>query len=62
MNSPRCTVPCSPRKSRIWVLAISTAIPFVKPMTTGRGMNRIALPLFVKPRMMRITPAIIVHM
>ena len=27
-----------PKKSRIWVLAMRTPIPFVKPMTTGRGM------------------------
>ena len=27
----------SPKKSRIWVLAISTAMPLVNPTTTGRG-------------------------
>ena len=36
---------CRPRKSRICVLAMSTAMPFVNPTTTGRGMNRTALPL-----------------
>jgi hypothetical protein len=28
----------TPKKSRIWVLAISTAIPLVNPTITGRGM------------------------
>ena len=28
----------SPKKSRICVLAMSTAMPLVKPTTTGRGM------------------------
>ena len=33
------------------MLAISTAMPFVKPMTTGRGMNRTAVPVPVSPSM-----------
>ncbi len=52
----------SPRKSRICVLAIRTAMPLVKPMTTGRGMNLTAAPMPVTPSMTSITPAIIVHM
>ena len=50
-----------PRKSRICVLAISTAIPLVNPTTTGRGMKRTALPLRVAPSTTRMTPAIMVH-
>ena len=37
-------------------------MPFVKPMTTGRGRNLTAAPIPVTPRMTSITPAIIVHM
>jgi hypothetical protein len=50
----------SPRKSLIWVEAISRAIPLVKPMTMGRGINLTAVPKPVKPRNSKITPAIIV--
>ena len=50
-----------PRKSRICVLAISTAMPLVNPTTTGRGMKRTALPLRVAPSTTRMTPAIIVQ-
>ena len=35
---------CRPKKSRICVLAMRTAIPLVKPTTTGRGMKRTADP------------------
>ncbi len=62
MNSPGFSAICNPRKSRICVLAISTAMPLVKPITTGRGMNFTALPLFVTPSSRSMTPAIIVHM
>ena len=51
-----------PKKSLICVLAMSTAMPFVKPMTTGRGMNFTAVPMPVAPRTTSMTPAIIVHM
>jgi hypothetical protein len=51
-----------PKKSLIWVLAIITAIPLVKPMTTGRGMNFTAVPSPVAPRITSMTPAISVHM
>ncbi len=46
----------------ICVLAITSAMPFVKPITTGRGMNRTAVPVPVSPMMTSSTPAIIVHM
>ena len=52
----------SPKKSLIWVLAISTAMPLVKPITTGRGMNLTAVPSPVTPSRIRTTPAISVHM
>lgn len=52
----------SPKKSLICVLAMTTAIPFVNPITTGRGMNFTALPRPVAPRVTSKTPAMIVHM
>ena len=61
-NSDGTAASRSPKKSRSWVLAISTAIPLVKPMTTGRGMYLTDAPMPVTPRMTRMTPAIIVHM
>jgi hypothetical protein len=60
-NSPG-TSTVRPRKSLSCVLAMTTAIPFVKPMITGRGMYRTAVPDPVMPMMTSITPAIIVHM
>src|SRR6202044_820153 len=39
-----------------------TAMPFVKPTTTGRGMNLTAVPKLVAPNINRRTPAIMVHM
>ena len=50
-----------PRKSLICVLAISTAMPLVKPITTGRGMKRTVEPRRAAPSAIRSTPAIIVH-
>ena len=41
---------------------MSTAMPLVKPTTTGRGMNRTAVPIPVTPSTTSMTPAIIVHM
>src|SRR3984885_15651440 len=38
-----------------------TAMPFVKPTTTGRGMNLTAVPKPVAPNINRSTPAIMVH-
>ena len=46
----------SPKKSRICVLAISTAIPFVNPITTGRGRYFTAVPMPVRPSTTRMTP------
>ena len=51
----------SPKKSFICVDAIRMAMPLVKPMVTGRGMNRTAPPSPVKAKTTRMTPAIIVH-
>ncbi len=61
-NSPGTLSIFSPKKSLIWVLAMMTAMPFVKPTTTGRGMNLTAVPKPVAPRIRSITPAIRVHM
>ena len=62
MKSPGMRSTVRPRKSRICVLAMITAMPLVKPTTTGRGMNLTAVPMPVAPRMTSMTPAIIVHM
>ena len=51
-----------PKKSLICVLAMSTAMPLVKPMTTGRGKYLTAVPSPVSPSRSSITPAISVHM
>ena len=61
-NSPGTSAIRSPKKSLIWVLAIRTAMPLVKPTTTGRGMNLTVDPRPVSPMMTSRTPAIIVHM
>ena len=51
-----------PKKSLSCVLAMTRAMPLVKPITTGRGMNRTAVPVPVNPMTTSTTPAIIVHM
>ena len=61
MNSPGTSI-VRPRKSRSCVLMITTAMPLVKPMTTGRGMYLTAVPVPVSPMITSITPAISVHM
>ena len=62
-KSPGTSPTRSPKKSRSCVLAISTAMPLVKPTTTGRGMKRTAAPMPVSAHARRAsTPAIIVHM
>ena len=38
-----------PKKSLICVLAMTSAMPLVNPMTTGRGMNLTAVPVPVRP-------------
>src|SRR6266849_5222688 len=57
-NSPGTLSIFNPKKSLSCVLAIMTAIPFVKPTTTGRGMNLTAVPKPVTPRISRRIPAI----
>ena len=61
MNSPGTSI-VRPRKSRSCVLAMTSAMPLVKPMITGRGMYFTALPVPVRPMTTSITPAISVHM
>jgi hypothetical protein len=51
----------SPKKSLSCVLAISTAMPLVKPTTTGRGGTSPRAEAG-QPEDHRMTPAIIVHM
>ncbi len=48
----------SPRKSFTWELKMMTAIPDVKPVTTGYGMNLIRPPRRARPRAIRPMPAI----
>ena len=60
-KSPGMCSICKPKKSRICVLAIRIAMPFVKPMTTGRGKYFTAVPMPVAPSSTRITPAIMVQ-
>ena len=61
-NSPGTLSIFSPKKSLSCVLAIITAMPFVKPTTTGRGMNFTAVPRPVTPRISKRIPAIKVDM
>jgi hypothetical protein len=49
-----------PKKSRNCVLAMSTAMPFVKAIVTARGMKRTAVPRPVAPITTRSTPDIAV--
>src|SRR6266851_2061320 len=51
----------NPKKSRICVLAMRMAIPFVKPTMTGRGKYLTAVPMPVTPSKTRRTPAIMVQ-
>ena len=60
-NSLGTVFKSSPKKSLIWVDAMSTAIPLVNPIVTGRGMNRTAAPNPVRPIRTSMTPAIAVH-
>ena len=60
-NSPGTFSTVRPRKSLICVLAMRTAMPLVKPMTTGRGMYLTTDPSPVTPRRTSITPAIMVQ-
>ena len=48
----------SPKKSLICVEAIRSAMPFVNPIVTGRGMNLTAAPRPVSPMITSIIPAI----
>ena len=60
-NSLGTSSTARPKKSLICVEAISTAMPLVKPIVTGRGMNRTAVPSPVRPIKSSIAPAIAVH-
>ena len=50
--------PRSPARSLSWLVAITTAMPIVKPSTTLSGISRISLPAPSRPPMTRIAPAI----
>ena len=50
----------SPSRSLSWVAKITTAIPEVKPVVTGNGMNLISAPIRNAPNKIRMIPAIIV--
>jgi hypothetical protein len=49
-----------PRKSFSWLAKMMTAIPLVKPVMTGCGMNFMMPPNFATPKITSMTPAIIV--
>ncbi len=53
---------CRPKKSFTCVLAMRIAMPLVKPMTMGRGINFTAEPMPVRPMITSSAPAITVHM
>src|SRR5258708_4862283 len=61
-NSPGTLSIFNPKKSLSCLLAIITAMPLVKPTTTGRGMNFTAVPKPVTPRISSRRPAIRVDM
>ena len=44
--------------SLIWSVAMTVAMPAVKPVVTGCGMNSMSLPRRASPITSRITPAI----
>ena len=58
MNALGTSPVLSPRKSLICVEAISSAMPLVNPIVTGRGMNLTAEPKPVRPISTSMTPAI----
>ena len=49
-----------PSRSAIWLEAMITAMPEVKPVTTGSGMYLIQVPSRAKPAISSSTPAIAV--
>ena len=51
-----------PSKSRIWLEKMMRAMPLVKPMVTGYGMNLIAAPSRSSPNATRMKPAMSVAM
>ena len=61
MKSSGISAMRSPKKSLSCVLAMSTAMPLVKPTTTGRGIYLTADPTPDAPSAIRMMPAIIVH-
>ena len=61
-KSPGSLSTFRPKKSLICVLAMITAMPLVKPTTTGRGINFTAEPRPVAPRTTSRMPASSVHM
>ena len=60
MNSPGSVPMASPSASLICVDAMRMAMPLVKPIRIGRGMNLTAVPRPVTARPTSSTPAIIV--
>ena len=62
MASPVSLTACwvSPNTSPICVVKMVTAIPAVKPMIMGYGMNLMTAPNLNNPSAMSITPAIMV--
>lgn len=57
-NSAGTFATSRPSASFSWLVTMITAMPLVKPVTSGCGMNRISVPVFNSPAAMSITPAI----
>ena len=49
--------PSSPNRGGIWLIAIITAMPSMKPASTGNGTNRISDPSFSRPKAICSAPA-----
>ena len=59
-RTPAGAVPSAARAVLDLLEKMITAMPVVKPVTTGYGMNLIAAPSRASPKAMRISPAMIV--
>lgn len=60
-NSPGTAPICRPSESLTWLEKMLTAMPAVKPVITGCGMNFINAPSRSRPAAISISPASRVH-
>ena len=61
-NSAGTPSTCRPSRSLSWLAKMMTAMPAVKPVTSGCGRYFISVPTLSRPATTRITPAIRVAM